>query len=154
MFNADEFQQFMDVLEHFDHVMLVTNREGRLRSRPMAIGDVTDDGRIRFITADDSAKLAELTEHPQVNVSAQGDNRFLSLSGNARLSKEPDLIEAAWKRTQSVWFSEGRDDPHVIALEVVPEYAEYWDGSEGNLITRVLGEADEHGEVDFSGKPL
>ncbi|MEJ2257967.1 MAG: pyridoxamine 5'-phosphate oxidase family protein [Woeseiaceae bacterium] len=154
MSKSKDFQQFMDVLQHFDHVMLVTDRGGRLRSRPMVIGDVTDDGRIRFITSDDSAKLDELTEHAQVNVSAQGEQRFLSISGNARLSKDDDLVEAAWQRHQSVWFAEGRDDPHVIAIEVIPEYGEYWDRSEGNLITRVFGASEAHGEVDFRGKPV
>lgn len=167
--SAENFRQFMNVLEGFDQVMLVTAREGELRSRPMLVGDVTDDGRLRFITRDDSAKLEEVSNSPQVNVAAQADSQFVSISGTARLSKDRDLIDTAWKLEQAPWFADGKDDPHVIVLEVVPTHAEFWDRSEGGLVGRAFEaaraamtdgeELDEnaigdHGEIDFSGRPL
>ena len=167
--SAETFRQFMQVLEGFDQVMLVTARDGELRSRPMLVGDVTDDGRLRFITRDDSAKLEEVSDSPQVNIAAQAESRFVSVSGTARLSKDRDLIDTAWKRQQAPWFADGRDDPHVIMLEVVPTHAEFWDRTEEGLIGRSfealraamtdgveLDEDDvgDHGEIDFSGRPL
>jgi len=160
-------EKIPQLLEHFEHAMLVTRRDGDLRSRPMVIGDYTDDGRIRFITRDDSAKLAELDEHPQVNVALQGEARFLSISGRARASKDRDLIDRAWDTQQGTWFSEGKEDPHVTVLEVVPTYAEYWDRSADDLVQVVLDKAKdiagdegsasgsgEHGEVDVHDRPL
>jgi general stress protein 26 len=124
----------------------------------MAIGDVTPDGRLRFITRDDSAKLDELTERPQVNVTCQGDMRFLSISGDARLSKDRKLVDQAWQSSQSPWFSEGRDDPHVVALEVIPSRAEFWDRSGPSLFSRVFGvnsnESGHHGDVNFTDEAL
>jgi general stress protein 26 len=167
--SRQNFQQFMNVLEEFDQVMLVTARDGDLRSRPMEIGDVTDDGRLRFITRDDSAKLEEVSESPQVNIAAQGDRQFLSISGTARLSKDRDLIDRAWKMQQTPWFADGKDDPHVIVLEVIPMHAEYWDRSESGIVKTLFAGAmaaleddepldentvGEHGKIDFSGKPL
>lgn len=159
-----------EMLGHFDTAMLVTRRGDALRSRPMAIADYTDDGRVRFIVRDDSAKLDELEEHAEVNVALQGDGRFLSISGRARLSKDDDLVDAAFSNARGMWFTSGRDDPHAIVLEVVPTYAEYWEEGDASAARYVLDrlrgavtddasldEADRdrsHGEVDFRGRPL
>jgi len=151
------FQELNEVIAGFDHVMLVTERDGELRSRPMAIADFTDDGRIRFITRDDSSKLEELDEDDNVNVAAQGDGSYLSLSGRARLTKDESLIDRCWHKRQERWFSEGKDDPHVILLEVVPTYAEYWERSETTLSRLLPGEdavEEDHGEVDLRSEPL
>lgn len=167
--SKETFRQFMQVLEGFDQVMLVTARDGELRSRPMLVGDVTDDGRLRFITRDDSAKLEEVGDSPQVNIAAQGDSRFVSVSGAARLSKDRDLIDTAWRLQQAPWFADGKDDPHVIVLEVIPTHAEFWDRTDEGLVGRAFetlraamadgkqlddGDIGEHGEIDFSGRPL
>jgi len=150
--SQDDLTQFLKLMNSFSHAMLVTERGGQLRSRPMAIGDVTSDGRIRFITRDNSPKLDELTENAHVNVAMQDDARFLSLSGEARLSKDRKLVDEAWTASQAPWFSDGKDDPHVIALEVIPAYAEFWDRSDAGMVTRLLnlaGSPGEHGDIDF-----
>jgi len=163
--SESDFNRFVEFLDHFDNAMLVTQRDTELRSRPMAVGDHTQDGRIRFVTRDDSGKLEELNENDAVNVSMQGDNRFLSVSGHARLSKDRDLIDKTWSRRQAPWFAEGKDDPHITVLEVIPTHAEFWDQSEMNAVQLLLeqtglapgqtGEADrEHGDVDLSDKPV
>ena len=151
--SQDDLAQFLKLVKKFSHAMLVTEKDGQLRSRPMAIGDVTSDGRIRFITRDNSPKLDELTENGHVNVAMQGDARFLSLSGEARLSKDRKLVDESWSASQAPWFSDGKDDPHVIALEVIPAYAEFWDRSDTGLVTRLLHLAavdGDHGHIDFS----
>lgn len=148
----DDLARFVKMIKQFNHAMLVTERDGQLRSRPMAIGDVTDDGRVRFITRDTSPKLDELTDNAHVNVAIQGETQFLSLSGEARLSKDRKLVDAAWSANQAPWFSEGKTDPHVIALEVTPAYAEFWDRSDTGFVTQLLnlaGSSGEHGDVDF-----
>lgn len=165
-----DLSTFKKILGHFDNAMLVTRRGSELRSRPMRIGDTTDDGRIRFITRDDSAKLAELEDDDSVNISLQADSRFLSISGNARLSKDPDLVDSAWRSDQADWFLKGKDDPSVIALEVVPTHAEYWDRSEDDVVSFVsdrlraavgdmkpddADDSDEsHGDIDFKSRSL
>lgn len=122
-------REFTDVLKSFDHAMLVTQRGSELRSRPMAIADRSEDGRVWFITSVDSAKLQEITDEPAVNVAMQADSRFLSISGTIRATRDPDRINELWNDTQELWLPEGRNDPTLILLEVVPTFAEYWDRS-------------------------
>lgn len=120
--------EFFDVLHHFDQAMLVTQRDGELRSRPMAIADRTPHGHVWFITSLASGKLDELATHPAVNVAMQQSSRFLSISGTARVSRDPHRIGEVWQPAYRVWF-EGTDDPRIALIEVVPTYAEYWDRS-------------------------
>lgn len=164
----NNMSEFLEILSDFDEAMLVTVRGSQLRSRPMAIADCTADGRVRFITRDDSGKLDEIDEHPHVNLAMQTDARFLSISGAARLTKNRTLIDEVWERKQNPWFREGRDDPHVMLLEVVPRCVEYWDRSAENPVSRVLDQlfdrfrddaeqADEpgtHGRVDFDDEQV
>lgn len=125
----DHMQEFIEILESFDHAMLVTQRDSELRSRPMAIADRTGDGRLWFITSVDSAKLQEITDYPDVNVAMQAGSTFLSISGTVRATRDPDKINELWNDIQELWFPEGRNDPTLILLEVVPTFAEYWDRS-------------------------
>ena len=125
----DHMQEFVEILDSFDHAMLVTQRDSELRSRPMAIADRTRDGRVWFITSVDSAKLQEITDYPDVNVAMQAGSTFLSISGTVRATRDPDKINELWNDIQELWFPEGRNDPTLILLEVVPTFAEYWDRS-------------------------
>lgn len=158
-----DFREFLDLLQEFSHAMLVTcDLTGKLRSRPMAIAESTDDGHLWFITHVDGETLEQMTENPQVNASLQDGKRFLAISGTARATRDPDRIRALWTEDQRVWFEKGQDDPTLILIEVVPTFAEYWDRSgldgikfrleelraivSGDTLT---GEEGRHGTVDF-----
>lgn len=158
--NEKDLKHFMDVLKTFDTAMLVTRRDRELRSRPMEIVDRTEDGRIWFITSIDSAKLEELTENPDVNVAMQDDPKFLSISGAVRATRDREKVDEVWKESYSAWFPEGRDDPTVVLLEIVPTYVEYWDRSGVDalkfMFSAVTGDEPDaegaHGKVDFPKK--
>jgi general stress protein 26 len=160
----NDFTRVLELLDQFSYAMLVTQRGTELRSRPMAVAGATDHGHVRFLTRDDSAKLHELDEHSEVNLAMQGEGTFLSISGRARFTKDQDLKKRLLAQGGKLWFASGADDPHLIVLEVVPTYAEYWhQGAEGLIETVVdeamsalgsdetaaAGDDKEHGTVDF-----
>lgn len=160
-----DLEHYLEVLKSFDTAMLVTQRGAEIRSRPMAIADTSADGRLWFLTSTDSGKLAELTESPMVNVTMQADSKFLSISGSVVATRDSKKIEKLWSATDNAWFPEGKDDPTIIALEIVPTYAEYWDrsGIKGFEATLELGKSvltretpdfdDEvHEKLDFPEK--
>lgn len=148
MVKISDREQYLDVLQSFDTAMLVTNRDGEMRSRPMAIADHSRDGRIWFLTSIESGKLDELTEAPNVNIAMQAASRFLSVSGTTKVSRDPDKVSQLWSPAYNVWFKDGKNDPNVIVLEVVPTYAEYWDNSgvESISILFELGKSAVTGE--------
>lgn len=159
--NEEHLDKFIEILETFDTAMLVTRRGSELRSRPMAIADKTRDGRVWFVTSVDSAKLEELTEHPEVNVAMQAESKFLSISGTFRATRDREKIDELWQTSFENSFEKGKDDPALVLLEIVPTYVEYWDQSGAQSISfmfaaakgAVTGEAPEaegmHGKVDF-----
>ena len=46
------------------------------------------------------------------------DSATTSLSGRARLSSDPKLIEKFWSPWAAAWFPQGKDDPDVVLLEI------------------------------------
>jgi general stress protein 26 len=123
-------EEFLSVLRKFDNAMLVTrDPSGGLRSRPMAIADSTEDGRLWFVSNVHSGKQEELADDEHVNVAMQGDGRFLSITGRARTVRDERKQEQLWSETRRVWFPDGPHDPNLVLIEIRPDDAEYWDGS-------------------------
>ena len=123
-------KHFHDILNDFDHAMLVTRAPDRsLRARPMAIADVESDGDIWFVTSSASGKVDEILGDPTVAVTLQSGSRFLSLSGTASLSNDREKIAELWKEPWKVWFPQGRQSPELVLLKVSASEGEYWDNS-------------------------
>ena len=75
----------------------------------------------------------------------------------------PDKINELWNDIQELWFPEGRNDPTLILLEIVPAFAEYWDRSGVEAVKFMfaaaksmatgepLGDGEgKHGKIRFS----
>ena len=113
--------------------MLVTKTDtGYLRSRPMGLASVTDEGVVLLSANVTSDKVAQIQVNPQVALTAQGKGKFcFSLSGRAAINRDKSLIDELWKETWRVWFPEGEDDPDLCLIEFHPSEGEYWDENEG-----------------------
>jgi len=162
--SESELQRFKREIDRFDHAMLVTRRgESELRSRPMRIAGSDERGHLWFISSVDSGKLEELTDDPCVNVALQQGQRFMSISGLVRVTRDQDAIDKYWSASQNVWFEKGRADPELVLLEVIPTYAEYWDRTGVEGLKLVLFEAralvtgetldtddSQHEKIEFS----
>lgn len=124
-----DIQRFEELLEGFDHAMLVSVAKDRsLHARPMAIAD-SDGAMLRFATSNRSAKAAEVTLHPRVSVVMQGGGAYLAISGTARIIDDSERVRLLWQPGWKVWFPGGPDDPNLVLIEIDPERAEYWDRS-------------------------
>ncbi|SEQ35967.1 General stress protein 26 [Faunimonas pinastri] len=114
------------------HTCMMTTRDGNhLRARPMApLFDETTH-EIRFLTQLSSHKTDELASNPDCNLAfanpSKGD--YVSVSGQAYLTQDRKLIDLLWKDDFKAWFKNGKDDPDVGVIRVVPAQAEYWDSN-------------------------
>jgi general stress protein 26 len=108
--------------------------DGRLRSRPMASGELAD-GALWFLTRLPSAKTADISDNQKVNVaySARKDDRYVSISGTATLLRDPARVRDLWEREHKAWFPGGKNDPELAVLRVQVEHAEYWDSDGGRM---------------------
>jgi general stress protein 26 len=103
--------------------------DGKLSSRPMTSQQVDDQGQIWFFTSDVSDFVRHLPEQPRVNVSFSDpeDSLYVSISGNAELTRDRAKIDELWNPLAAAWFDGGKDDPHLALIRVHIDSAEYWD---------------------------
>ncbi len=119
-----------ELLADFTTAMLVTRAPaGELRSRPMVIADVEDDGSIWLMTQRHSPKMDEVAQDHDVNLSLQSDLQFVSISGRAMPVDDRSKIDELWDESWKTWFPGGRDDPELTLLRIHILRGEYWDNS-------------------------
>lgn len=127
--STEDRAKLVELLNEFSTAMLITHEsEGRLRARPMAIGQVDDDGTIWFLSGEDTAKVHEILRDTRVHLSLQKDRAiYLSINGHATLVHNRAKVDELWEESYKVWFPGGKDDPNLVLISVEPEDAEYWD---------------------------
>ena len=138
---SESLEKLRELIKDIDFCMLTTiDEEGDPHSRPMSSnGDIDPNGDLWFFTAASSLKVDEVTNSPKVNVSfADPENqRYVSVTGVARLVRDREKIDELWRPQFKIWFPKGKDDPEVALLCVSLEKGEYWD-SPGSTIGYAL----------------
>ncbi len=126
--------------------------DGRLVSRPLAVQSRPFDGDLFFFTQDPSSKTSQVRVNDHVNVAFQADHGYVSISGTATVSKDPEMIDRLWNGAAAAWFENGREDPSVALLQVHAESAEFWSVDSPAVVTalkyakaRVTGERPDLG---------
>jgi general stress protein 26 len=108
--------------------MLVSHSSEGLRSRPMSVAEITDEGEIWFLTSMSSPKVDELTKDPHTLVVLAESSRYLSITGTATVLRDSVKARQLWSESNRVWFKSA-DDPDLVLVRVDPQWAEYWDQS-------------------------
>jgi general stress protein 26 len=134
-------QKLADLIDATRIAMLTTEEpDGSLRSRPLATLQMDSAGKLWFFTALSSGKVGEIDQHRKVNLSYAnpGKQDYVSISGHARLLRDPEKMQQLWTRWVEPWFPDGLDDPDLALLEVTVDDAEYWDAP-ASKTQRLLG---------------
>jgi general stress protein 26 len=154
---SDSLDKLREMIKDIDFCMLTTiDQQGDMRSRPMSSnGDIDPNGNLWFFTNASSHKVSEVEGSPKVNVSfADPDNqRYVSVTGVARLVRDRQKIDELWRPEFKMWFPQGKDDPEVALLRVSLEKGEYWDSPSSTIgyalsfvSSLVTGKQPEFGE--------
>ena len=108
-------------------------------TRPMSVQEVDDAGTLWFLSASDSHKNAELARAPSVRLFFQASEHagFLTLTGEATVSRDRKKIKKLWNPMLKTWFTEGEDDPRITVIRVAPTGGYYWDNKHGAAIAGV-----------------
>jgi general stress protein 26 len=155
---SPQMQKLADLIDASPIAMLTTaEAEGAMRSRPLATLEMDAEGRLWFFTAMSSGKVGEIDQHRKVNLSYANPDKhsFVSVSGSARLFRDPDKMRDLWTSWIEPWFPDGLKDPDLALLEITVHEAEYWDAPAGagrllSLARALTGDPEsigEHGEV-------
>jgi general stress protein 26 len=132
-----ERRKLRKLLKGFRVAMLTTvTPEGVLRSRPMVTVKMQGDGDVWFLTKVATPKVSEVEENHRVNVSyaSAEDGRYVSLSGMAKLVRDPQRVLDLWRPRHKRWLPEGKRDPDLAAVQVHIDRAEYWDKRTAEMV--------------------
>jgi general stress protein 26 len=136
-----DMQKLADLIDAIGIGMLTTEEgDGTLRSRPLATLEMDSDGKLWFFTAMSSGKVEEIDQHRKVCLSYADitQQQYVSVSGHARLFRDPQKMNQLWTPWIEPWFPGGVDDPDLALLEVTIDDAEYWSAPH-NKVQRLLG---------------
>ena len=116
--------------------MFTTQKKGALYSRPIAISQVDDENNIWFFTDIGSEKIDEIMANQQINFSFSNEssNEYVSISGEAYPVKDQEKIDSLWNAMIKVWFPNGKESNNLTLVKVIPETAQYWDGTSSRII--------------------
>lgn len=108
-------------------------------ARPMAVRKVDDDGNLWFLSPVDSHKNDELKLDSRVRLYFQASSHsyFLELNGHATILQDRATIEELWEPVLKTWFTEGKDDPRISVIKVIPSDGYYWNTKHGNIVAGV-----------------
>lgn len=106
-------------------------------TRPMALQEVDDKGNLWFISSATSNKNFEIQHDNDVQLlfAKNQDAHFLSVYGEAVIYKDKAHIDEVWSPVAKAWFEQGKDDPNVTVIKVMPTDAYYWDTKYGKMIS-------------------
>jgi len=105
-------------------------------SRPMAPEKIDDNANFWFLSANDSHKNKEIEEDSAVQLLFQGSSYsdFLSVYGKAEISTDKAKIDELWDPIMKTWFTEGKDDPRITVIRIIPTEGYYWDTKHNMLV--------------------
>ena len=136
--NEEGIKKIKELVKDITTCMFCTEVEKPpFKTRPMATLDVDDEGNVWFMSSRNSSKKHEIKTDAQVQlIYAKGvTSHFLSISGKARITKDKEMIDQLWNAFAKAWFQEGKDDPNISVIKIIPEKAYYWDTVHGKMVS-------------------
>ncbi len=106
-------------------------------TRPMSTIKADENGKLWFFSSAASYKNREVNaeEHVQLIYSKPSTADFMVVYGKGYIRRDKQIIDELWNNYIKAWFPEGKDDPALTVIEVVPDEAYYWDTKHGRMIS-------------------
>ncbi len=122
-------EKLWDAIKDIRTGMLTTSGARGLESRPMSASVDKTEGKLWFITKLGSEKTHEIADDSDVNVAfaSPGSNSWVSVSGKARVVRDPGKAKQLWSPFAEAWMPEGPEAPTTALIEVTPSHATLWD---------------------------
>ena len=61
----------------------------------------------------------------------------MSVFGKAEIVNDRSKIVELWAPMAKTWFKEGKDDPNISLIKVIPEDAYYWDTKNNKMVSLI-----------------
>ncbi|MDX1602466.1 MAG: pyridoxamine 5'-phosphate oxidase family protein [Salinimicrobium sediminis] len=133
----ESWDRLRDMVDDIKVAMMVTGLEKRpINAVPMRTKKVDDKGNIWFVSMAHSDHNKDLQINGDIHLlySAPDDNEFLTVYGQAEITKDKSVLKDLYSATSDNWF-DGVDDPNLTAIKVKPAEAYYWDSKTNKYVT-------------------
>lgn len=118
-------------------------------SRPMTVQMEEARGPLWFFTAKESSLVQGMSVPNRATATfmAKGGELFATIEGPIVLDDEKTHIDRLWNRHVTVWYPEGKNDPHLALLRLEPANVHIW-SNDASVVSgfKVLLGADPHKE--------
>ncbi|NJW53512.1 pyridoxamine 5'-phosphate oxidase family protein [Salinimicrobium oceani] len=131
------WEKLRDLVDDIKVAMMVTGLEKKpINAIPMRTKKVDDKGNIWFISMGNSDHNNNLQLNKNVHLlySDPDDNEFLTIYGEAEITKDRSVLKDLYNSTSDNWF-DGVDDPNLTAIKVRPVEAYFWDSKVNKYVT-------------------
>ena len=166
---ATELKKFFDQIDDLEVAMMTTRRaDGHLESRPMANQKRAAGADLWFVSAEDTAKLADIERDSHINLAYYKDRtrEWVSVSGVATLSRDRAKIHELYAPDWKAWFPKTGDprdgtpdDPRFVLIGVEVHSAVFLEVNKPMPVVlfevakgMVTGSTPEIGETHHIGK--
>ncbi len=122
------------IIDDIEIAMLTTrDGNGEMQSRPLQTQKMGNDNVLWFITRDTTSAARHATSTSQVCLCYTSAERqsFAAVYGRMECLRDRAMLEQLWTPAHKIFFPEGREDPGLVLLKVVPERADIWEGPSG-----------------------
>ncbi|OLF37594.1 pyridoxamine 5'-phosphate oxidase family protein [Psychrobacter sp. Cmf 22.2] len=140
MSKQEQMDKIQAMVNNIKYTMMTTRtHEDHLHSCPMNTTETSIGAKeIWFIGHSPSETVDNINNNPEVNLAyvSQDDKSYLSVTGRAELVEDREKLDELWSMTYNAYFEQGKEDPKVQLIKVVPHGAEYWEN--GNAIASAV----------------
>jgi general stress protein 26 len=138
--NKEAIGKFKELIKHQSICLFSTALTSiPATTRPMSVQKVCDQGNFWFLSPADSDKNAQIANDPRVQLyfSNTSNYEFLTVYGNASITRDRQKIDELWSDIAKAWFTEGKSDPNVSVIKVTPQEGFYWDTKDGKVVSMI-----------------
>ncbi len=143
MSSSEHKAKIWNIIKSIKTGMLVTSGQPiGIHARPMQLVQDEYGGKLWFFTDKQAEKTNEINYDNEVCVSFSDpkSNTYVSMTGNAKLIDNEELINKFWNPQIEAWFPNGKDDSNIGLIEIKIDHGEHWDGTT-NPIKRYFEQA-------------
>ncbi|MBX3429860.1 MAG: pyridoxamine 5'-phosphate oxidase family protein [Hyphomonadaceae bacterium] len=136
MSDSKDVDRVWKLMEKIGVCMMASKDGDKIRSRPMGARPNKAHNVIYFLTDVRGHKDEEIhgDHHVCLSFAEPAEGKFLTISGEARVLNDRELIRELWDTAAEAWWS-GPNDPVVRAIRVTPHEAQFWEGPHGIVAT-------------------
>ncbi|MFT3749528.1 MAG: pyridoxamine 5'-phosphate oxidase family protein [Agriterribacter sp.] len=139
LYSQEAIEKLKNLVDKIDIGMVCTNVQGSSHPHavPMSRQEVDEEGNIWFLFSSESDTYKNLQCDNNITLlySDVRDYNFLSVSGEAEITKDKSRIEKYWNKMIETWFEKGKEDPRIRVLKVKTSDAHYWDNKTNKFVT-------------------